>query len=544
MIGASAAEAATYTYTGSEQTFAVPANVTGVDVVAVGAQGATFSDDIVTEAGGAGGELTAPEVPLPAGTSTLYVEVGGVGTAGAGGWNGGGGGPLGGGGASDIRTVSCSTSCATGGSAASLNSRLAVAGGGGGASDDAVGGFSENRGGESCDLCGGGGRLTEAGTAQSATEVTSYCKGEGDQNGEVGNDGELGLGGAGAYLFLTGTPESGGGGGGWYGGAGGAQCYDSGAVATAIAGSGGGGGSGTVAPSYSVLFADTTDPAEVIITAPVPTATTTPTVAGGLTVGDMLSETHAQWSTPMPLTGYTYQWERCDASGASCTAIAGATAQTYTLVTGDLGDTMRVQEIAENFYGTSATPSTSAASGVIGEPPSATSVTTSSAPLTSPPIEKGEPVVNAETGEITLEYEFPEDGEAQLEGQVLQGASLARTRTPALLDDPGDPLAGFEAKHRSSQKCKRGYVRRGKKCLNNAPVRYGRTTPAIATAGTYTLHLEPGTKVLAALKKGKTLSVGLTLVFTPAATTDHITETTAATVHLKLKKKHHSKGKR
>jgi hypothetical protein len=372
-IAASTAEAAAYTeyfYTGSEQKFAVPANVTGVNVDAVGARGASCCGNTVTEPGGYGGELFA-DVRLPAGTSTLYVEVGGDGTVGSGGWNGGGGGPLGGGGASDIRTVSCSADggdCATGGSVESLSSRLAVAPGGGGASADGPGLPSNLTTG--CTLCGTGASLYQGGMAQTAATVTTYCQSQGHQNGEVGSDGGLGLGGPGAYLFLTGTPESGGGGGGWYGGAGGAQCYDSGAAATTDAGAGGGGSWGAPASDDAGLFSpDTIGSHILIISAPVPTPTSTPTVAGGLTVGDVLSEKHAGWSTPSSLTGYKYQWERCDVSGTNCTAIGGATAQTYTLATGDVGDTIRVQETAENFYGSSAAAATSAATGVVGEPP-------------------------------------------------------------------------------------------------------------------------------------------------------------------------------
>jgi hypothetical protein len=303
------------------------------------------------------------DLPLPAETSTLYVEVGGEGFVNTGGWNGGGGGPFGGGGASDIRTVSCGTTCATGGDTASLNSRLAVASGGGGASDDQDGGTEV--GPPPCALCGATASISAGGAAVSQATVTSTCQGRGDMNGEPGSDGSLGLGGAAATFLLTG-PEDGGGGGGWYGGGGGAQCYDTGAVATVDAGSGGAGSSyAPTAVAYGLDSHDSTDPAEVIVTAPVPTATSPPTVAGGLTVGDVLSESHAQWSSGKPLTGYTYQWERCNASGADCAAIDGATGQTYKLLPGDLGDTIRVQETAENFYGSSATAATSAATGVV-----------------------------------------------------------------------------------------------------------------------------------------------------------------------------------
>ncbi len=133
----------TYSYTGAEQTFTVPPGVSSVQITVVGAPGASGGD--ATEVppgtggpGGAGGTASATVTP-PA--STLYVEVGGLGNGTAGGWNGGAAaGALGvptlgdpgdaagggGGGASDVRTASCGTGCATGGSTGSLNSRLVV----------------------------------------------------------------------------------------------------------------------------------------------------------------------------------------------------------------------------------------------------------------------------------------------------------------------------------------------------------------------------------------------------------------------------------
>jgi hypothetical protein len=40
---------------------------------------------------------------------------------------------------------------------------------------------------------------------------------------------------------------------------------------------------------------------------------------------------------------YTYQWERCDADGANCSDIGGATAAAYSLVADDVGSTVRVR---------------------------------------------------------------------------------------------------------------------------------------------------------------------------------------------------------
>ena len=372
----------TFLYTGSEQTYPVAANVTGIHVELLGGAGEGCCGSSPGTPGGDAGFLEA-DIPLPAGTSTLYVEVGGPGTAGAGGWNGGGAGPEGGGGATDIRTVSCGD-CTNGGDSTSLGSRLAVAGGGGGSSESNQGTAGSNEAPTTlCDICGVQGGLGAPGGATSQAEVTTYCQGVGDQNGEPGSSGAFGRGGAAATFLLTG-PTDGGGGGGWYGGGGGGQCYDAGAVATLFGGAGGGGSSyAPTSSDTSVYSASSLLPPEAVITAPVPTATSNPTLSGGLVVGETLSEEHGQWSsTPMPVTGYTYQWERCNSSGSGCGAITGATGATYALMSADLGDTIRVAETAKNFYGSSAAPAISAASGIVGEPPSST----------APPAISGSPI--------------------------------------------------------------------------------------------------------------------------------------------------------
>jgi hypothetical protein len=118
-----------YGYTGSEQTFSVPANVTSVSIAAVGGAGGAVG----MESGGVGGTASA-ELAVSSG-ETLYVEVGGAGQSGAnggaGGWGGGGAGGVGdsgtgggGGGASDVRTVSCGPTCP--GGTDSLSSRVLV----------------------------------------------------------------------------------------------------------------------------------------------------------------------------------------------------------------------------------------------------------------------------------------------------------------------------------------------------------------------------------------------------------------------------------
>jgi hypothetical protein len=196
---------------------------------------------------------------LPAGTATLYVEVGATS-----GFNGGGAGGPGasadgaspggkGGGASDVRTCPravTSGSCALTGSAS--DPRLIVAGGGG----------------------GGGGAVT--GVAAGQIGVGGAAGYVGQAGGPPGNGGEAGGGGGtnsggysppdaavpssagsgGSGALLT---SGGGGGGGWWGGGGAAEAAD-------ISGAGGGGSS--FGPSGAVfgIAPDTSFPASVVIT--------------------------------------------------------------------------------------------------------------------------------------------------------------------------------------------------------------------------------------------------------------------------------------
>jgi hypothetical protein len=84
----------------------------------------------------------------------------------------------------------------------------------------------------------------------------------------------------------------------------------------------------------------------------VPTNNTPPTISGEAVEGQTLTGSHGTW-TNSP-TSYGYQWEDCDTSGSSCTAIYGATSQSYTLTTSDVGHTIVVRETANNEAGPSA----------------------------------------------------------------------------------------------------------------------------------------------------------------------------------------------
>ncbi len=82
-----------------------------------------------------------------------------------------------------------------------------------------------------------------------------------------------------------------------------------------------------------------------------PANTSTPSVSGTPLVGDTLTAQPGSWSGANPIT-FTYQWNRCDSGGGSCSAISSATGQTYTVQSADAGHTLRVAVTATNADGT------------------------------------------------------------------------------------------------------------------------------------------------------------------------------------------------
>jgi subtilisin family serine protease len=94
----------------------------------------------------------------------------------------------------------------------------------------------------------------------------------------------------------------------------------------------------------------------------VPANNALPTISGSAVEGQTLTEAHGSWSEEP--TSYAYRWLRCNTAGESCQLRSGATAQTYVPVSGDLGHTLRVQEIASNGAGASV-PASSAPSAVV-----------------------------------------------------------------------------------------------------------------------------------------------------------------------------------
>jgi concanavalin A-like lectin/glucanase superfamily protein/predicted actin-binding protein len=110
-----------------------------------------------------------------------------------------------------------------------------------------------------------------------------------------------------------------------------------------------------------------------------------PTISGTAQEGQTLTASNGTWTGAQPIT-YTYQWQRCDASGANCAAPPApinSTSSTYAATSDDVGHTLRVAVTATNSAG--AATATSAATPVVqpaSSPPASTSPPTISGTAT------------------------------------------------------------------------------------------------------------------------------------------------------------------
>jgi hypothetical protein len=212
----------TYSYTGSSQSFIVPAGVTSLNVTLNGSGGGASGGS----SGGAGGKVTGALSVSPG--ANLTVQVGGAGGAagsgvgGTAGYNGGASGGAGGGGGG--------FSGAGGGGATGISNgatSLAIAAGG-------AGGARAGSGGNGGGTTGTTGTAGDGGAGGGGTQTGGGAAGTAGSSGTAGSPGTLGNGGIGPAGTKGG---GGGGGGGYYGGGGG------GSSGITNGGSGGGGSS-------------------------------------------------------------------------------------------------------------------------------------------------------------------------------------------------------------------------------------------------------------------------------------------------------------
>ncbi|MEA2375017.1 MAG: large repetitive protein, partial [Thermoleophilaceae bacterium] len=81
-----------------------------------------------------------------------------------------------------------------------------------------------------------------------------------------------------------------------------------------------------------------------------PTNGTPPSVSGTPRDGQTLTAGNGTWTGTPPIA-FTYQWQRCDSTGANCVDVGGATASTYDLTPADVGSKMRVKVTGTNGAG-------------------------------------------------------------------------------------------------------------------------------------------------------------------------------------------------
>ncbi len=89
----------------------------------------------------------------------------------------------------------------------------------------------------------------------------------------------------------------------------------------------------------------------------VPLASTPPLVVGVAQSGTQLAGVPGGWTGGKPVA-FAYQWSSCDAAGAGCTPISGATLETYTPATVDVGHALTLTVNATTSSGSA--PATSA----------------------------------------------------------------------------------------------------------------------------------------------------------------------------------------
>lgn len=121
--------------------------------------------------------------------------------------------------------------------------------------------------------------------------------------------------------------------------------------------------------------------AVVKATGSAPVDTSPPAISGTFKEGTTLTVAPGSWSgSPAPT--FTYQWQRCDATGGACVDLAGSSATTYAAVTADVGSTLRVKVTATNSHGATlaTTPETPLISPAIAGGGKAISITQVSLP--------------------------------------------------------------------------------------------------------------------------------------------------------------------
>jgi hypothetical protein len=210
--------------------------------------------------------------------------------------------------------------------------------------------------------------------------------------------------------------------------------------------------SGAIAPRHTVIAADnghtlrfrvtasnadgsttaTSAQTQVVgATASKPTNTAAPTISGTPQENSTLTGANGTWTNNPSV--YSYSWLRCATNGSSCAAISGATKNTYTLTTADVGTTIRFRVVASNSAGNDSAESQPTAviskfrgqgCPVSGNPDQVTSINPP-ARLLVDTLQSEPPVVTGGTQTLVVRFHVTSTC-----GGPVQGALVYATATP------------------------------------------------------------------------------------------------------------------
>ena len=157
-----------------------------------------------------------------------------------------------------------------------------------------------------------------------------------------------------------------------------------------------------------------------------------PQISGTPQVGRTLTTSAGDWS-PAP-SAYVYQWWRCDAAGAGCVAIAGASSSSYAVTAADRYGQLKVNVVATDASGSAS--ATSPATGLVADangylsPPSGPVLLGGSVPSVSGAAKQGATLAAApgrwSNGPLRYGYEWQRCDTAGLGCTSIAGAKASR----------------------------------------------------------------------------------------------------------------------
>ena len=153
-------------------------------------------------------------------------------------------------------------------------------------------------------------------------------------------------------------------------------------------------GSATAASEASPAVVAATQPPPALVA---PANVTPPVLSGDATVGGTVTGTDGTWTGTEPLT-LTRQWLRCDADGADCQEIDGATGSEYVVTAADAESRLRLRVSASNAAGTASATSEPTVTVPTPQEPPKEEPPKEEPPKEEPPVQQPpaqEPVVEA-----------------------------------------------------------------------------------------------------------------------------------------------------